>query len=100
MFLAAQKLYAGHDYTIQSALKTFIREFLFFDWFENIVLPHISELRTKFTYDGPSLLVLDGHSSHVTARVIALCAAQKVILIRLVSHLSHLSQRLDLSLFG
>jgi hypothetical protein len=28
---AAQKLYAGHDYVIRSAPKTFITEFLFID---------------------------------------------------------------------
>jgi hypothetical protein len=66
MVLTAPKLYPGHDYVIQSVPKAFIMEVLFMDRFENISLPRISELQTKFTYDGPGLLVLDGHSTYVT----------------------------------
>jgi hypothetical protein len=80
---------------IRSPPKRFITELLFFDWLENIFLLRNSELRTKFTYDGPNLLVVDGHSTHVTARVIALWAARKVRLMRLVPHSSHLAQSLD-----
>jgi hypothetical protein len=72
---AAQKLSASHDDVIRSTPKPFITEFLCIDWLENSSLPRIWELRIKFTYDGPSLLVLDGHLTRVTPRVIALCAA-------------------------
>jgi chromosome condensin MukBEF ATPase and DNA-binding subunit MukB len=65
--LAAQKLYAGHDYVIQSAPKTFMTEFLFINWLEKIFLSCISERRIKFTYDGSSPFVLYGHSTHLTA---------------------------------
>jgi hypothetical protein len=100
MLLAAHKLHAGPDYLIRSVPKTFITELLVIDWLESILLPRISELRTKFTYDYPSLLVLEGHSIYVTARVIALCAARKITLIKLVSHSSHLAQPLDSCVFG
>jgi hypothetical protein len=85
---------------IRSAPKTFTRELLVIDELENIFLPHTSELRTKSTYDCPSLLVLDGHSTEVTVRVIALCAARKIILIKLLPHSSHLVQSLDLCVSG
>jgi hypothetical protein len=81
---------------IRLAPKAFIAELLFIDSLENMFLPPILELRTKFTEDGPSLLTLDGHSTHVTARVIAICAARKIILIRLDPHSSHLAQLRDL----
>jgi hypothetical protein len=101
--LAAQKLYESHDYAILSAPRTFITEILFIDWFDTIFLRRISELRRKFDYDGPSILIVDGHSTHVTyvtPRVIALCGARNVIMIRLVAHLLHLAQPFDLCVFG
>jgi hypothetical protein len=60
----------------------------------------ISELRRKFDYDEPSILIVEGHSTHVTPRVIALFGARNVIMIRLVAHSSHLAQPLDLCVFG
>jgi hypothetical protein len=39
--LAAQKLYEGHGYAIQSAPQTFIREVLFSDWLDAIFVPRI-----------------------------------------------------------
>jgi hypothetical protein len=98
--LSAQKLYEGHDYAIRSASRTFITEVLFIDRLGAIFLPCISELRRKFDYDGPSILIVDGHSTHVTPRVIALCGARNVIMIRLIAHSSQLAQPLDLCVFG
>jgi hypothetical protein len=98
--LAIQKLYQDHDYVIRSARGTFITEVLFIDWLDTIFLPRISELRLKFDYDGPSILIVDRRSTHVTPRVIALCGARNVITIRLVAHSSHLAQPLDLCVFG
>jgi hypothetical protein len=98
--LASQKLDKGHDCAIRSAPRTFITEVLFIDWFDTIFLPRISELRRKFDYDGPGILIVDGHSAHVTPRVIALCGALNGIIIRLAAHSSHLAQPLDLCVFG
>jgi hypothetical protein len=75
--LDAQKLRPGHDYLIRSAPKTFITELLFINWLENVFLPRISKLRTKFTHGDPSLLVLDGYSTQATVRVITLCPVHK-----------------------
>jgi hypothetical protein len=97
--LAAQKLYEGHDYAIRSAPRMFITEVLFTDWLDTIFLPRISELRRKFDCDGPSILIVDGHSTHVTPCVITLCGARSVIMIRLIAHSSHLAQPLDLCVF-
>jgi hypothetical protein len=98
--LAAQKLYEGHDYAIQPAPRTFITEVLFVDWLDTLSLPRISELRRKFYDDGPSILVVEGHSKHVTPRVIPLCGARNIIMIRPVAHSSHLAQPLDMCIFG
>jgi hypothetical protein len=64
--LTEQKRYEGHDHTIRSASRTFITEVLFIDWLETIFSPRIAEFRQKFASHGPSILVFDGHSTHVT----------------------------------
>lgn len=46
------------------------------------------------------LLIIDGHSSHVTARFIAYYIVSKIDLFLLPLHLSHKTQPLDLSIFG
>jgi hypothetical protein len=98
--LAGQKLYEWHDYAIRSAQRTFITEVLCVDWLDRIFLPHIAELRRKSDYDGPSILIVDEYSTHVTPHVIALCEARNVIMIRFVAHSSQLAQPLDLRVFG
>jgi hypothetical protein len=45
-------------------------------------------------------LIIDGHSSHVTARFIAYCITSKIDLFLLLPHSSHKTQPLDLSIFG
>jgi hypothetical protein len=98
--LAAQKLYESHDYAIRSVPRTVITEVLFIDSLDTLFLSRISVLRRKFDYDGPNILIVDGHSTHVTLRVITLCGAWNAIMIRLVTHSSHLAQPLDLGVFG
>jgi hypothetical protein len=46
------------------------------------------------------ILPVDGHSTHVTPRVIAFCGENHIILVRLVPHSSDISQPLDLCFFG
>jgi hypothetical protein len=46
------------------------------------------------------LLIIDGHSSHVTARFIAYCITSKIDLFLLPPHSSHKTQPLNLSIFG
>jgi hypothetical protein len=46
------------------------------------------------------LLIIDGHSSHLTARFLALCITKGIDLCLLPPHTSHVTQPLDLSVFG
>jgi hypothetical protein len=46
------------------------------------------------------LLIIDSHSSHVTARFIAFCIISKIDLFLLPPHSSHKTQPLNLSIFG
>ena len=45
------------------------------------------------------LLILDGHSSHITAKFIAYCMDNKIDLLVLPPHTSHVLQPLDISIF-
>jgi hypothetical protein len=58
-------------------------------------LSRISQPQRKFDYDRQNIFTVDGHSIHVTLHVIAVCGTRNFILIRLVTHSSHLAQPLD-----
>jgi hypothetical protein len=98
--LEGQQLSESHDYTIRTSPKTFITETLLINWIEIVFLVRINGLRQKFAYEGPVILRVDGHSTHVTPRGIAFCGANRIILVRLVPHSSHISQPLDLCVLG
>jgi hypothetical protein len=46
------------------------------------------------------LLICDGHDSHITAEFIAHCIDNKILLMILPPHSSHLTQPLDVGVFG
>ena len=46
------------------------------------------------------LLIMDGHSSHITANLIAFCMQSSIDLLILPSHCSHVLQPLDISMFA
>ena len=45
------------------------------------------------------LLLLDGHASHVTYEIIQFCISNKIILLYLLSHSTHLLQSLNVNIF-
>jgi hypothetical protein len=66
-----------------------------FEWLKSHFQPFVSKLTNL-----RSLLIIDGHYSHVTARFIAYCITSKIDLFLLPPHSSHKTQPLDLSIFG
>jgi hypothetical protein len=66
-----------------------------FEWLKTHFQPFISK-STNLQH----LLIIDGHSSHVTARFIVYCITSKIDLFLLLLHSSHKTQPLDLSIFG
>ena len=48
----------------------------------------------------PRLLICDGHASHVTGDFIAYCMYHNIVLLLLPPHTSHLTQPLDVAVFG
>lgn len=65
-------------------------------WLQNIFIPYA----TKYRLGRCSLLVLDGHGSHLTPQFDKACMDNNIIPICMPPHSSHLLQPLDLSCFA
>jgi hypothetical protein len=77
-----------------------MNKILFIDSLRTAFLPWNDNLHWKFQSEGPILLFLDRHASHVTPRVLSYASSQRILIIQLVAHLLHISQRPDLCVFG
>jgi hypothetical protein len=66
------------------------------EWLKTHFIPHING-RTLGTY---SMLILDGHGSHLTAEFDRTCTENKIIPICMPAHSSHLLQPLDVGCFA
>jgi hypothetical protein len=64
--LKAQQRFESHNYTIKLSPKTFITETLFINWNKMVFLMQINYVCQKFADEGPAILLVDGHSTHVT----------------------------------
>jgi len=70
--------------------------------FVQILLPAVAQIRARNggeLADRPAVIFCDGHSSHETPAVMALCRDNNVDVIKLYPHSSHITQPLDLSFF-
>ena len=65
---------------------------LFLKWLEKIFIPQTSHVR-------PTLLIYDGHSSHITINVIDLARENQIILYCLPPHTTNILQPLDVAIF-
>lgn len=77
----------------------FITEKLFMEWFDNVFLTHIRNLRREFHDDGPAVLFLDGATAHAYDRLTEKCAENNIKVFLFPAHSSHLVQPLDLVVF-
>jgi hypothetical protein len=98
--LADFEMHEPHDYTMTTAPKTFMTKDLSVDWLNAVFPPWIEIWWGRMQYQGPLILLLDRDSFHVTPRVLAYAGSQRIIIIQLVVHSSHLTQPLDLCVFG
>jgi hypothetical protein len=98
--LADFERYERHNSTIRTSPKTFVTEVSFVDWLKTVFLPQIETRRQRMEHQGPAILLLDGQAAHVIPRVLAYAGSQRIIIIQLVAHSSHLTRPLELSVFG
>jgi hypothetical protein len=55
---------------------------------------------SKHTEESPVLLILDGHSSHIELECLEYCSEKHIHLMCLPPHTSHVTQPMDVSVFG
>lgn len=65
---------------------------IFYNYLEKSLIPEMKNER-------PVLLIYDGHSTHVTSRVVELAQLHNINILKLPPHTSHLLQPLDLAVF-
>ncbi|RAL64748.1 hypothetical protein DID88_001779 [Monilinia fructigena] len=66
------------------------------EWLKRVFEPESK----KVSGDRPRLLIMDGHSSHITGSFIAFCIEKDIDLLILPPHCSHLLQPLDIAVYG
>jgi hypothetical protein len=66
------------------------------EWLKKVFLPGSKPAKTN----EKRLLILDGHGSHITPDFMRICVTNRVHLLYLPPHTSHVLQPLDISVFG
>ncbi|XP_050505300.1 uncharacterized protein LOC126883682 [Diabrotica virgifera virgifera] len=73
----------------------------FFYWLQTCFIPHVRKKRLELELpDATALLLYDGHSSHVSLRIIELAMEANIQIIKFPSHLTDNIQPLDKCVFG
>lgn len=65
----------------------------FKEWFEKVFIEFVK------SFDGPKILVLDGHKSHITSDIVQLARSNEIWIICLPPHSTHVLQPLDVAVF-
>lgn len=78
-----------------------MEECTFHQWFKLMFTPHVAKVRlVQQLADSPAILFLDGHSSHISIRIIELAIENNIKIIKFPSHLTDRLQPLDKCVFG
>ena len=78
----------------------YITSDLYSQWFSESLVPYIQKERARSGYAGKSVLIVDGCSAHQSEKVDILALDNKIKILTLPSHSSHILQPLDLGIFG
>ena len=91
--------YPGTEYA--ASKNGWMEEPQFFHWFKDCFISYVQLLREKKRLlDQAAVLLYDGHSSHVSIRIIEEALNSNIQLVRLPSHLTDRIQPLDKCVFG
>ena len=86
---------SGH-YLIDTTPNGFITDETFYGWLTTAFKP----LSKKRQQGAKRLLLLDGHTTHVTMEAVQFCNEKEIILFLTPPYLTHLTQPLDVGVFG
>lgn len=78
----------------------YMEEPVFFSWLTDSLIPYINNLRQIQNTQKKAILIMDGHKSHISLRVVNAAINADLILLKLPSHLTHRMQPLDKCVFG
>lgn len=73
-------------------------EATFYTWLKDMFVPHVNQNRNDS--EQSAILLFDGHSSHISLRIIELATEENIKLIKFPSHLTDKIQPLDVSVFS
>ena len=65
----------------------------FYEWFQKVFIEFVK------AFEGPKILVLDGHKSHITSDIVQLARSNQISIICLPPHSTHILQPLDIAVF-
>jgi len=77
-----------------------MEEPVFYNWFENAFVPFVIKKRKDLGTNSNTLLLYDGHCSHISMRIIGLAMKNNITLFKFPSHLTDRLQPLDKCVFG
>lgn len=73
----------------------------FFQWFTKMFISHVNTIREESgQQDQAAVLFFDGHSSHISLRIVEMALSNNVHLVKFPSHLTDKLQPLDVCVFG
>lgn len=90
--------YAGTTYATSE--NGFMEEPIFYSWLTESLIPYVESVRQNKQIGKKAILIMDGHKSHISLRVVNAAIAANLILLKLPSHLTHRMQPLDRCVFG
>jgi len=79
----------------------FINSMIYHDYLEKVIFPYVKERRIEIgNLNARSVLIIDGHLSHVKESIKTLCAMHNIDYLIIPPHSSHIIQPLDLCFFS
>ena len=84
-----------HDWVITPSENGWTTNSIAYEWIQ-----HFDRYTNNCTIGTYRLLILDGHESYLSAQFQHYCTEQKIIILRMPPHSSHILQTLDVSCFA
>jgi hypothetical protein len=84
------------NWNFTSSLKGWTSDEIGLEWLREVFIPSSKPEKAN----EKRLLILDGHGSHATGEFMRLCVANRIQLVYLPPHTTHVLQPLDIAIFG
>jgi len=85
---------------VVNAGQGFVNGGVYEHWLTEVILPYVRETRQRLGYRGPAVIIQDGCSAHRLGTGFLEAHTSEFVFVELPAHSSHLTQPLDLGVFG